>query len=244
MPIQLNKKRFPIKLEPKKAVNIIQAALKKKGYKYEIKKDSLYLTITPYWVSFYDILINRNDKFSRISDQIALNAINNQINEKVIEIFKISKPMIKENLEAPKTEQIQINLKQPIVNKEEAEETIVKYLMYKHNVSKDQISLSGIEEIYVPNWKVQLDKFKLKIDAITGEVNNFDIIKKKDKTKMELIKEVFSDIGEDKKFGDYLKDFFTGIFNSIKFIISEIIKNYKVILWIVLIALLIYLIFL
>ncbi len=244
MPIQLNKKRFPIKLEPKKAAQIIQNALKKKGYKYEIKKDLLYLTITPYWVSFYDILINQNSTFNRISNQIALNAINNQINEKVIDIFKLSKPIIKENLEAPKTEQIQIRLKKPIISKEEAELTIIKYLIYKHNVSKDQISLSGVEEIYVPNWKIQLDKFKLKIDAVTGEVNNFEIIKQREKTKIELIKEVFSDIGEDKKFGVYFKDFFLGIFNGIKFIFSEIIKNYKVVLWIILIALLIYLILL
>jgi hypothetical protein len=244
MPITVTEKRFPIKLEPKQAVNIFQAALKKKGHKYEIKKESLYLTITPYWVCFYDILINKNEKFNRISNQIALNSINNQINEKVVDIFKISKPIIKENLEAPKTEQIQINLKKPIVTKEEAEETIIKYLIYKHNVSKDQISLSGIEQIYVPNWKVKLDKFKLKIDAITGEVNNFEIIPKKEKTKIELIKEVFSEVKEDKKLGTYFKDFFIGIFDGIIFIFKEIIKNYKIILWILLIAILIYLIFL
>lgn len=244
MPIQLNKKRFPIKLEPKQAASIIQNALKKKGYKYEIKKEDLYLTITPYWVSFYDILINKNEKFNRISSQIALNAINNQINEKVIDIFTISKPIIKENLEAPKTEQIQIHLKTPIVKKEEAEKTIIKYLMYKHNVLEDQISLSGVEEIYVPNWKVQLDKFKLKVDAINGSVNNFEIIKQREKTKMEMIKEVFTEVKEDKKLKDYFKDLFKSIYLGISFIFKEIIKNYKIIFWIILIALLVYLIFL
>jgi len=244
MPITLDKKRFPIKLEPKKAALIIQNALKKKGYKYEIKNDQLYLTITPYWVSFYDILINRNGNFTRISDQIALNAINNQINEQVIDIFKISKVIVKENLEAPKTEQIQIRLKKPIIVKEEAEKTIIKYLIYKHNVEEDQISLSGVEEIYVPNWKIQLDKFKLKLDAITGDVNNFNNIKQKDKTKIELIKEVFTDVKEDQKLGSYLSSLAKEIYNMFSFIIKEIIKNYKIVFWIVIIALLIYLIFL
>lgn len=242
MPIQLNKKRFPIKLDPKQAASIIQSALKKKGYKYEIKKDDLYLTITPYWFCFYDILINKNDKFSRVSGQIALNAINNQINEKVVDVFKISKPIVKENLEAPKTEQIQIHLKLPIVKQEEAEKSIVKYLVYKHNVSEDQISISGVEEIYVPNWKVQLDKYKLKIDAVTGEVNNFEIIKNREKTKIELIKEVFSDVKENKKFKEYFLDLFKSIFEGISFIFKGIIKNYKIIIWIIIIALLLYLI--
>jgi len=244
MPIKISDKRFPIKLEPKQAANIFQAALKKKGHKYEIKKEDLYLTITPYWICFYDILINKTDKFSRISNQIALNSINNQINEKVIEIFKIAKPIVKENLEAPKTEQIQITIKKPIVSKEEAEKTITKYLIYKHNIINDQISLSGVEKIYVPNWKIRLDKYKLKIDAITGEVNNFETINKKEKTKMELIKEVFSDVKEEQKLNNYLKDFFTGIFDGIGFIFKEVVKNYKIILWILLITLLIYLIFL
>jgi hypothetical protein len=244
MAIQIKQKRFPIKLDPKSAVNIIQIALKKKGYKYEIKKDQLYLTITPYWFCFYDILINKNDEFNHISEQISLNAINNQINEKVIEIFKFSKPIIKEKLNAPKTEQIQINIKTSIVIKEEAEKTIHKYLMYKHNVTEDQISLSGIEEIYVPNWKVQLDKFKLKLDAVTGKVNNFDIIKMKNKSKLDLIKEVFTDIQEDKKLPSYLGGFFSGIFEGIKFIFVEIFKNYKIILWLITIGLLIYLLFL
>lgn len=244
MPITINKKRFPIKLEPKKAALIIQDALKKKGYKYEIKKDQLYLTITPYWISFYDILINKDGKFNRVSNQIALNAINNQINEKVIDIFKISKIIIKEKLEAPKTEQVQIVMKKPIILKEESEKTILKYLIYKHNAKEDQITLSGVEEIYVPNWKVKLDKFKLKIDAITGEVNNFDIIKQKDKTKIDLIKEVFSDIKQDKKLGHYLSNLFKEIYNIINFILKGIIKNYKIVFWIILIALLIYLIFL
>jgi len=244
MAMQITQKRFPIKLEPKSAANIIQTALKKKGYKYEIKKENLYLTITPYWICFYDILINKNDKFNHISAQIALNAINNQINEKVIEVFKISKPIVKENLEAPKTEQIQINIKKSIVSKEEAEKTIRKYLVYKHNVTEDQISLSGIEEIYVPNWKIQLDKFKLKLDAINGTVNNFDVIKMRDKSKLDLIKEVFTDIQEEKKFTNYLGDFFKGIFDGIKFIFTEIFKNWKIILWIIIVGLFVYLLFL
>ncbi len=240
----LTKKRFPIKLDPKEAAEILKKNLKKKGYNYEIKKEDLYLTIKPYWISFYDILINKENKFTHVNNQIALNAIDNKINEKVIEIFNYSKPIILENIDVPKTEKTQIIIKEPIITQKEAEKSIKKYLMYKFNVLEDQVSLSGVEEIYVPNWKIKLDKFKLKIDAIKGEVNNFDIIPQKQKTKKELLLEVFDDIKHEKKLKDYLSDFLKGILEGIKFIITGIIKNYKIVFWIIIIALLVYLIFL
>jgi hypothetical protein len=242
--MKIKDKRFPIKLDPKLAGNIFQTALKKKGHKIEIKKEMLYLTITPYWFCFYDILKNNNSNFKRVSDQIALNAINNQINEKVISIFKLSKPIIKEDLEAPKTEHYQINIKKAIISQKEAEKTIKKYLMYKELVDEEQISLSGIELIFVPNWKVQLRDYKLKIDAITGTVNNFEVIKEKEKTKLELIKEVFSDITEEKKVTFYISDFFKSIFQAIYFIFKELFKNYQILLWLIAIALFVYLLFL
>lgn len=244
MTILLNKKRFPIKLDPEQATEIIKKNLKKKGHKIEIKKSYLYLTITPYWIAFYDILINKEGSFSKVSGQIGLNGVNNQVNEKVIEVFKYAKPIIKEKVEAPKTEAIQIVLKKSIITQEEAEKTLLKYLSYKHNVKQEQISLSGVEEIFVPNWKLRIDNFKIKIDAIKGKVNNFDDIPYKQKTKGELVKEVFEDIKEGKNIGEYFKNIFKSIYLGISFVLRGVVKNYKVILWIVLIALLIYLIFL
>lgn len=241
---KIDHKRFPIKIDAKQATELFKKHLKKKGYNYEIKKEDLYLTITPYWVSFYDVLINQNGEFKHINDQIALNAINNKINEKVIEIFSLAKPKIFERINVPKTDKTQIIIKDPIVTQKEAEITIQKYLMYKHNVPNDQISLSGVEEIFVPNWKVKLDKLKLKIDAVKGTVNNFDKTEKREKNKKELIKEVFEDLKDNQKISQYLKDFFNNFFNGITLILKGVFKNYKLILWIVLIALLIYLLLL
>lgn len=239
-----NKKRFPIKIDSKEAAQIFKDTFKKKGFNYEIKKEDLYLTVTPYWISFYDILINKNGDFNHINDQIALNSINNKINEKVIEIFSLTKPIISEKIDVPKTEKTQIIIKDTIVTQEEAEKTIKKYLMYKHNVSEENISLSGIEEIFVPNWKVKVDKYKLKMDSVKGVVNNFEIIKKRDKNKIELVREVFTDLKKTENVGEYSKSFLKTLFEGITLILKGVYKNYKIILWVVIVALIIYLLLL
>ena len=177
--MEINKKRFPVRLEPKQVVEIIKTNLKKKGYKLDISPKSLYLTLTPYWVCYYDILSNYNNKFEQVTGQIAINGISNKINEKVVSLFDVEKPSVMAELHVPKTDKTQIILKESIISKKEAEKTIVNYLAHKYNVKIENVSLSGVEEIIVPNWKLKILKTKIKLDAINGEVNEFKKIKEK-----------------------------------------------------------------
>ncbi len=242
--MELDKKRFPVRLDPNKAIEIIRTTLKRKGHSETIKKEDLYLTITPYWVCFFDILKNTNGNFKHVNGQIAINSINNMINEKVIEIFKLAKPKIYKTLNVPKTEKTQIIIKEAITTKEEAERSILKYLVHKFGVNMEGVSLSGMEEICVPNWKIKLKKYKLKLDAISGKVNDFDKIKGIDKNSKDLFNEMLSDLKSPKKVGFYFFNIFKELFEGIAWILQMVWKNYKVTLWIILIALVIYLIFL
>ena len=239
--MEIKDKFFQIELTEKNAVNIFNKKLKAKGYKSNISLDDLYLTITPYWVCFYDIL--KNKEYEHISGQIAINAINNNINKKVIELFKFSKPRIHNQVNTPRTQKIKIFLKEPIINQKEAEKTILKYLIHTYKVNNDNISLSGIEKIYVPNWKTKFKKYKIKIDAIIGDVSDIDKIPVFKKTQSMLFNEMIADLKSPKKIGIYILETIKLIFEGIYWILKMIVKEYKIILLIAAITLIVYLLF-
>jgi len=242
--MQIDKKRFPVKLEPKQVIEIIKTNLKKKGYKLDISPKSLYLTLTPYWVCYYDILSNYNGKFEQITGQIAINSISNKINEKVVLLFAVEKPRIMAELHIPKTDKTQIVLKKSIISQKEAEKTITNYLAQKYNVKIEEVFLSGVEEIIIPNWKLKILNTKIKLDAITGEVNDFEKIKDKEQTQKELFFEMLEDIRSPKKVANYTFNIFNEIGKGFVWLFEQLKQNFKIILWILLVSILIYLILL
>jgi len=240
---KISEKQFPILIDKGKAIEIMQKALKKKGHIAELAKDNIYLTITPYWFFFYDIDNNIDGKYKHTTGQTALSALTNKVDESITLLFKYEKPKVTEDIGLPKTERVQVSIKDGIVDKEEAKKTITKYLCSKFNVDKDNISLSGIELIYIPKWKYRLEEYKLQIDAVSGKINNFEIIKEREQSNSELFKEMLDDIKSPKNFLKYLFSIFKQLFLGIIWFIKELGKNYKAIIVIVLIVLVIYLIF-
>jgi hypothetical protein len=240
---QISDKQFPIMIDKGKAIDIIQKALKKKGHIVELAKDNIYITITPYWFLFYDIDCNIDGNYKHISGQTALSALTNKVDETVTSLFKYEKPKVTEDIGLSRTERLQINIKDGIVDKEEAKKTITKYLCSKFNVTKDNISLSGIELIYVPKWKYRLEEYKLQLDAVSGKINNFDIIQEKEQSNSELFKEMLEDLKSPMGIPKYIFNVFKQLFLGVAWFIKELGRNYKSIIVIVLIALVIYLIF-
>lgn len=243
-----DKKRFPIRLEPKDAIDVLKDSLKKKGYNIDIKKQDLYLKVTPYLFCFYDILKNEGS-FKHIRGQIAINLVNNTINEKVCEIFKYAKPKIYEELNIPKTEKTNIIIKEPVIKQEKAEKSLQKYLISKYLTKEDAISLSGLEVIYVPNWKTEINtkeikNIKVKLDAVKGKVNDFEKIIDREKNNKELFDEMLEDLKDPKNIGVYILNLFKEIFEGVSWILKKVWQNYSVILWIIAVALIIYVLFL
>jgi hypothetical protein len=242
--MEIDKKRFPINIkESKQAAKIFQNALKKRGHEHEIKKEDVYLTITPYWVAFYDVGYN-NGKYNHVSGQIALNAVTNNINEYIIQLFDIEKPSVFKHVNIQKTENNKVIVKEAIIKEEEAKHTITKHLMQRYNIEEKNISLSGIEEILVPYWKLKTKEHnKLKFDAIDGSVNNFKTINEKEATYTDVYKEMISDLKSPKNILGYIGNILKGIGRGIKFMLNESWKHYKLLIIIIGIALIIYFLF-
>ncbi len=243
--MEIEKKRFPINIkESKDAAKIFQAALKKKGHIEEIKKEDVYLTITPYWVSFYDIGYTDNGKYTHVSGQTAINAVTNNINDYVIKLFNIAKPAIFKNVNIQKSENLRVVLKEGIISEEEARRTIIKDLMQKYNAEEKNISLSGVEEILVPFWKLKTKEHsKIKFDAIDGSCNNFKTIGDKEQTYTDVYKEMLNDLKDPNNIFKYIGNIFKAIFKAIGYMLQEAWKNIKWLLIILAIALFIYLLF-
>jgi len=242
--MEIEKKRFPINItESKDAVKIFQTALKKKGHIEEIKKEDVYLTITPYWISFYDIGYTK-EKYVHVSGQIALNAVTNNINDYIIKLFDIAKPIVFKHVNIQKTENIKIIVKEGIIKEEEAKKTIIKDLIQKYNVDEKNISLSGVEEIMVPFWKLKTKEHnKLKFDAIDGSCNNFKTIGEKEQTYTDIYKEMINDLKDPNNLFKYVGNILKNIFKGIWYMLKEAWKNIKIILIILAIAFCVYLLF-
>jgi len=243
--MEIEKKRFPINIkESKDAAKRFQAALKKRGHDEEIKKEDVYLTITPYWVSFYDIGYTNNGQYTHVSGQIAINAVTNTINDYIIKLFDISKPGIFKNVNIQKTENIRVIIKDSIIKEEEAKKTMTKHLMQKFNIEEKNVSLSGVEEIMVPYWKLKTKEHnKLKFDAIDGSCNNFRTIGEKEQTYSDVYKEMLNDLKDPKNLFGYIGNFFRIIFKSIGYMLSQAWEHFKILIIIIAIALLVYFLF-
>ncbi len=242
--MEIDKKRFPINIkESKYAVKIFQDALKKRGHDHEIKKEDVYLTITPYWVAFYDIGYT-TEKYTHASGQITLNAVTNNINDYIIKLFDIEKPAIFKNVNIQKAENNKVFLKEPIINEEEARKTITKELVQRFNVEEKNVSLSGVEEIYVPYWKLKTKEHnKLKFDAIDGSVNNFKTINEKEATYTDMYKEMVNDLKSSKKISGYIGNILKAIGRGITIMLREAWAHFKLLIIIIGIALIIYFLF-
>ena len=116
-------------------------------------------------------------------------------------------------------------------------------LAARYKVPINNISLSGFKEIWIPFWKLETDIINIRIDAVSGKINNLDKIPKKGKSKVELYNEMLTDLKKPKKLANYFVMVFDVIFRFIKNTFLFLIK-YKIITIIVLIILLIIIILL
>lgn len=231
--MELNKNAFPIKINRNKAIELIEEDYKKKGYNIKLKKEDMYLNIVPYWFSFYDIYFKKNGKYEDLSGQCALNALRNRLENEYIALFNYANPEYTEKVNIERVKKTKVKIKKRVVDLKEAEITTKKILSAKYDVETDNISLSGFDEIWIPFWKIRVDKNKkIKLDAVCGEINNFELIKKREKTDSELFKEMINDIQNPALFFKYLS-------TSLKNIFDFLVKNKYLTLILIIIILII-----
>lgn len=240
--MELNKLSFPVKITLEEAISLFQKEFDKKGHKVKITKDNIHLNITPYWVCFYDIDSKVDGKYQHISNQTALNALTNKVEDEFLQLLDVTTPKFIEHLDVS-FEKIEIRIKKSIVKKSEAEKTITKMLACKFSAEKDNVSLSGFEQIYIPIWRCDYKDMEIYFDGVTSKINNFKKIVKREKSNSEIFSETLKDIKSPKKFFTYLFNFIIQLFKWLFTAIKYLIKNWKISLIVIAIILVIYFFF-
>lgn len=223
--MELNKHSFPVKLTLEEAILIFQKEFDKKGYKGKITKDNIHLNITPFWVCFYDIDCKIDGKYQHVSAQTALNSLTNKIEENFLKILDVSTPTLIKEIDIS-YEKIEIRIKKSLVKLEEAKETILKMLSCKYSVEKDNVSLSGFEEMYIPIWRCNLENMEIYFDGVIGKINNFEKIIKRQKSTKEIFTETLLDIKNPKKFFEYFINLVVGVFKALISVVKFLVKNW------------------
>lgn len=224
--MELNKHSFPVKITLEEAILKFQKEFDKKGHKVKIKKEHLHLNITPFWVCFFDIDCKIDGQYQHISAQTALNSLTNKVEDEFLKLLEISTPKQINKFDTS-LEKIEIRIKKSLIKLEEAKETITKMLACKYSVDKNNISLSGFEEMYIPIWKCEIENTELYYDGVSGKINNFEKIEKREKGSVEIFSEMLEEIKNPKTFFKYLISMFSWIFKLL-------IKNWQLVVIVVL----------
>jgi hypothetical protein len=227
--MELNKHSFPVKITLEDAISIFQKEFDKKGHKVKINRENLHLNLTPFWVCFFDIDCKNDGKYQHISAQTALNSLTNKIQDEFLKLLEVSTPQIIDSIDVS-LEKVEIRVKKSLIKLEEAKETITKMLACKYSVDKANISLSGFEEMYIPIWRCNFENLELYSDGVIGKINNFEKIDKRQKGSNEIFSEMLEDIKSPKMFFKYFINLFSWIF-------KVIIKNwYLVVIMVIIIV--------
>jgi len=230
--MKLNKNAFPVRINLENAIAKFQKEFDRKGHKITITKNCFYLNIVPFWVCYFDIDLKKNNEYKHISSQVALNSLTNKIQDEFLKLLEFDTPQEIDNISVA-LEKVDIRIKKSLISKEEAHTAIIKMLSCKYEVDKQNISLSGFEEIYIPIWKCKIDGKEIFLDGVLGKINNFEKINQIAKDNSELFKELLTEIKTPKKFFEYF-------FNLLKSIFVFLIRAWKIILLLVLIFLVLF----
>mgnify|MGYP001194516590 CR=1 FL=1 len=233
--MKLNKNAFPVKITLEEAVSIVQKEFNRKGHKVNITKNNFHLNIVPFWVCFYDVDSKKNNVYKHYTGQVALNSLTNRSQEEYLKLLEHETPQNIDTIDIA-LEKIEIRLKKSLLTKAEAQDIIAKMLSCKFEVDKDNLTLSGFEEMYIPIWKCNFENHELSLDAVLGKINNFNIINQKTKDNKDLFIEMLDEIKDPKKFLEYVFEFFKNIF-------LFIFRNWKSFFIVLLILLIVYFVF-
>lgn len=235
--MEFNKNCFPINITAEDAVNIFSKEFSSKGHNIKINKEGLRLVVLPYWVCFFDIDTKIDGKYKHISGQTALNATKNKIEDEVLKLFETSNPKHIPKLEINTFEKTEVKIKKLVISQKESEKIILKTLLSKYTIEKEEVALSGFDEIWVPFWKITVDKKDFIFDATDNKLNNFKEIKVKQKNNNQLFQEMIEEIKEPSRLLEYVLWVFKTIFSGLKKAILYLYKHSTVFLLICLILL-------
>lgn len=202
---------LPLKLEGKKVAELLGTTLKSKNW-HDFKLATLKLTLTPYFLfnyHYYKEKIENDQKIieSSVDGFLALNGASVKI-EKGME--KIIKSSLKDSISDAPT--IPFEEEETTIEKKEQNDVLqFKAAEYFH-VPKENVVISSVKKVLIPFYEtfveVKEGTFKIKINAITGEMIGIEEVPEREKGFMEITKETLDDLKDPKKWVEYTKEMF------------------------------------
>ncbi|MFH0835006.1 MAG: hypothetical protein V1881_01550 [Candidatus Micrarchaeota archaeon] len=167
----LDAQALEAKLTPEAALSIIQKSLAQKGWKKHEVAD-IKLVYTPFWTFSFDVVTGGQGPTP--TGRTALNAFSGELNDLV--------PIILDRpIKRSKTAQEGAEVESTSVSQHEAKDTAaMKIAAHVGGITKDMISVSALNKIYVPFYRVWVnvsdDTYKIEVDAAMGAPMGLDEI--------------------------------------------------------------------
>jgi hypothetical protein len=164
-------------------LGILEKTLREKNWR-QFELANLKLTYQPYYIFNYDVLIEQEvegQPFSQSTSGItALNAVTGRVEPTIAEILE-KQPV---NYEKEIAHDLQYELLNPAITREELTDASKVKLAAQFNVKKENIAVSGFRLVYWPIWRIFVSlpekTQKVEIDAVAGYPLNFEEVPEKE----------------------------------------------------------------
>jgi len=196
----LNRPSFPISFTFESCTSLIEKIVKD-HYWTDFSFASIKLKYVPYWFFNYDIFVEslhseRKEKI--VSDHkfgsISLNALDGSLNEELALVIKDSKV---ERIREP-VQGYEFEVSRPLILENKVEDIARIRLAKKFGVGLQNVVISGLRMIYVPEWiltvTVAEGNYQFNISAINGSILNEVEVPFRERGWIEVSKETISEL--------------------------------------------------
>lgn len=206
----LDKPAFPVSFTPDKVVALIEELIKSRGWS-DFEVAEIKLVYTPYWTFNFDSCEHSGSKIRGVkSGALALNALTNRLEDFA--------GFLSENPDLKTTQHISADYEADVqhakTSMEEAREIAKLKLAANLRAPKDNIILSGLELLYIPFWlayvSVAEGTFKLRINAVIGEIVNQEEVPEREKGWLEVTNETLDELKEPMAWVSYTRQVGSG----------------------------------
>lgn len=185
---------FPLE----EAVKLIDSLVKAK-YWVDFKKGDLKLVYMPCW--FFNYAAHKDsekdkEKKTKIisSGRLSFLEFSHEFDESIVKLYS----SFEKNVSNEASGQYPSDVQDSRLSKDELDSVIRVKLASDLDVSKDNITISALEKIYLPVWSVSVtlgeENYKTVISAVDGEIISEEEIPEKERGWLEITAETINDL--------------------------------------------------
>ena len=164
---------------------ILEGILKERNWtKFDLA--NLKLTYIPYYIFNYDILVEDSQGSQGTSGVMAIDAVSGKLEPALVDITE-RQPLV---YEKEISHDIQYDLQQVAITKDELKETAKLKLAGQLGLKKENIAISGIRLVYWPIWIIFVELpgmiQKVQVDGVAGMPMNIEEVPERQKGWIEV----------------------------------------------------------